>query len=632
MVDAQAHYQEKLSQLQTRSARLLEQDNRFSQIRVAVFLVAAALLFFGYAVAPNRTPWTIMGWLGAFAFLVTITWHEYIRLQLWLNERRGDLYRRLSARLQRQWDALPLVDNRIADTEQGLVDDLDVTGKASLMHWLCFAETGPARQKLLRWLLDDPVVEDILRRQQAVLFFADDVELRERVYCLSAEVASGTASPERFVEWAASPPWLRSRPFLHWGSWIGCILIALSLLLMFINSTVQGPLTLEWTLGILVVGILWNVLLSVGYGSHLHEIFQRISSRHHDVEKYQELLALMTTRQTTHSSVEVPRLVAELRQRVRDEGDADVALSSLRWRIGLASMRHSPLFFIPYLALQILVAWDFRSIEVLERWQSRYGRHTRGWFEALAEFEALCAVAAVRFEHPEWCMPEIRYDRAMRVTATALGHPLLRNSHRVTNDLAILDDRPLWLITGSNMSGKSTFLRALGSNILLARTGAPVCAAAMSMPPLILATSIRIRDSLDQGVSYFMAELKRLRCVVDIAEHYRESTTYRVLFLLDEIMQGTNSRERHIAVGHVLDTLLAKGAFGAVSTHDLDLVNHPLLEPKCEVVHFREHIEQIGNERRMIFDYKMRHGPTPTTNALRLLALVGLGDLTDDKR
>jgi DNA mismatch repair ATPase MutS len=226
-------------------------------------------------------------------------------------------------------------------------------------------------------------------------------------------------------------------------------------------------------------------------------------------------------------------------------------------------------------------------------------------------------------------MPQWINSRDKRLVAHELGHPLLRDSQRVTNDISIEDNKPLWLITGSNMSGKSTFLRSLGINILLARTGSPVCAKQMELPPLILATSIRVRDSLDQGISYFMAELRRLKSVVDVAEQYERSEKYRVLFLLDEIMQGTNSRERHIAVGHVLHTLLTKGAFGAVSTHDLDLVSHPQLEPRCEVVHFREHIRETAEGKRMVFDYKMRQGPTPTTNALRLLALVGLGDLGD---
>jgi len=607
---------------------LLQQDRRFSQIRVAVFMVAAGLLFVGYAMSPQRAPWTIMGWLGMIVFLAVITWHEYIRLRLWENEKRSGLYKRLLARLDRQWDQLPVVKSEVADKYQGLADDLDVQGRASLMHWLCFAETQPARQLLLDWILEEPNVAEIKKRQEAVGYYADQIDLRERVYCLSSEVASSTASPERFVEWASSPPWLGSRPWLYLCSWLGVALITMGLILGGISA--GGLLRLEWGLGFLIVGVLCNVLLSVGFGSHLHEIFQRISSRHQDVEKYQELLRLVAREGVAHDQRDAPQMILKLREQLQLGGDAEAAFQSLNWRIGLAGIRHSPLFFIPYLALQILVAWDYRSLSLLERWQRKYGQHTREWFAALAQFETLCSIAAVRFEHPEWCMPTWVESHEKKLKAFQLGHPLLRDSQRVTNDIAVEPNKPLWLITGSNMSGKSTFLRSLGINILLAKTGAPVCAAKMELPPLVLATSIRIRDSLDQGISYFMAELRRLKFVVDIAEEYEKSDRFRVLFLLDEIMQGTNSRERHIAVGHVLHTLLSKGAFGAVSTHDLDLVSHPLLEPRCEVVHFREHIEKTAEGRRMVFDYKMRNGPTPTTNALRLLALVGLGDLVED--
>lgn len=569
-----------------------------------------------------------MGWIGMLVFLGVITWHEYIRLRLWENERRAGLYKRLLARLERQWDLLPVLQSHIPEKYQGLADDLDVQGRASLMHWLCFAETLPARKLLLDWIFEEPSVSEIKKRQEAVCHYAERVDLRERVYCLSSEVAASTASPERFVEWATSAPWLGSRPWLHLCSWCGIGLQAAGILLALISAS--GALPLEWGLGFLIVGVVWNVLLSVGYGSHLHEIFQRISSRHQDVEKYQELLELVSREGVAEGSAKAPQLIVKLREQLQAGGNAEAAFKSLNWRIGLAAMRHSPLFFIPYLILQILLAWDYRTLAILESWQKKYGQSTQNWFSALAQFETLCSIAAVRFEHPDWCIPEWLDSPEKKLVAQQLGHPLLRDSQRVSNDITIDPDKPLWLITGSNMSGKSTFLRSLGINILLARTGAPVCAAKMQLPPLILATSIRIRDSLDQGISYFMAELRRLKFVVDIAEEYTGSQQYRVLFLLDEIMQGTNSRERHIAVGHVLHTLLAKGAFGAVSTHDLDLVSHPLLEPRCEVVHFREHIEKTAEGRRMVFDYKMRKGPTPTTNALRLLALVGLGDLTED--
>jgi len=603
------------------------QDKRFGYIRVAVFVIAASMLFIGYAISPHRAPWTIVGWVGMLVFLGVITWHEAIRLRLWENEKRAGLYRRLLARMERQWDQLPVPQSRIAEKYQGLADDLDIQGRASLLHWLCFAETQPARQLLLDWIFEDPDVAEIEKRQQAIGYFSDRVDLRERVYCLCSEVAASTASPERFVEWASNPPWLASRTMLYWLSWGGIALLSSGTIVTLLGKTAGVPI--EWGLGLIASGILWNVVLSVGYGSHLHEVFQRISSRHQDIEKYQELLGLMVKEAVPGDETPVPELVVKLREQLQMGGGALAAFKSLNWRIGLANIRHSPLFFIPYLILQILLAWDFRSISILENWQRCYGKFCQEWFTGLAQFETICAVAAIRFEQPEWCMPQWINSRDKRLVAHELGHPLLRDSQRVTNDISIEANKPLWLITGSNMSGKSTFLRSLGINILLARTGSPVCAKQMELPPLILATSIRVRDSLDQGISYFMAELRRLKSVVDVAEQYERSEKYRVLFLLDEIMQGTNSRERHIAVGHVLHTLLTKGAFGAVSTHDLDLVSHPQLEPRCEVVHFREHIRETAEGKRMVFDYKMRQGPTPTTNALRLLALVGLGDLGD---
>jgi DNA mismatch repair ATPase MutS len=181
------------------------------------------------------------------------------------------------------------------------------------------------------------------------------------------------------------------------------------------------------------------------------------------------------------------------------------------------------------------------------------------------------------------------------------------------------------------MSGKSTLLRAVGLNVALAAAGAPVCAAQMRLPAVELATSIRVRDSLDEGVSFYMAELRRLRRVVDRARTWTGRSERRVLYLLDEILQGTNSRERQIAVTRVLRHLVASGAIGAVSTHDLELAEDPVLTSIAHTVHFRETItrDAAGGES-MEFDYRMRQGVTPTTNALRLLELVGLGEEVDD--
>ena len=203
---------------------------------------------------------------------------------------------------------------------------------------------------------------------------------------------------------------------------------------------------------------------------------------------------------------------------------------------------------------------------------------------------------------------------------------MLSDSVVVRNDCTLGPRGTFLLVTGSNMSGKSTLLRSIGVNVALAQAGGPVCAEEFRLPPLRVATSMRIDDSLSEGVSFFMAELKRLKLIVDQCLEMENSSQWTLLYLLDEILQGTNSAERHIAVSQVIGHLLTHGAIGAVSTHDLELAASPSIVNSCQKVHFRETILNDGATRQMTFDHKMRPGVTPTTNALKLLELVGLGE------
>ena len=242
------------------------------------------------------------------------------------------------------------------------------------------------------------------------------------------------------------------------------------------------------------------------------------------------------------------------------------------------------------------------------------------------------------------------------VRATGLGHPLLADKNRVANDITVGPAGTVLLVTGSNMSGKSTLLRAMGTNVALAQAGGPACAASLTLPPVVLATSMRIDDSLEQGVSFFMAELRRLKEIVDLAVRYgpgpdgtgmhktgshdtdpHHKKQYdngshihcrcrTVLYLLDEILLGTNSVERHIAVERVLGHLLRQGAIGAITTHDLELADSPALKEACQPVHFRETFVSENGNQRMKFDYHLHPGVATTRNALKLLEMVGLGE------
>ena len=245
---------------------------------------------------------------------------------------------------------------------------------------------------------------------------------------------------------------------------------------------------------------------------------------------------------------------------------------------------------------------------------------------AVGQLEAISSLATLAHDHPDWALPVVAEADKPIVHAAGIGHPMLPDDVCVRNDVTIGPPGTFLLVTGSNMSGKSTLLRSLGVNIALAQAGGPVCAETFRLPPLKLATSMRISDSLSEGVSFFMAELKRLKQIVDQCREIESAREWTLMYLLDEILQGTNSAERHIAVSQVIKHLVRHRAIGAVSTHDLELASSPQIIDACQTVHFRETIDGQGAGREMKFDHRMRPGVTPTTNALKLLELVGLGE------
>jgi DNA mismatch repair ATPase MutS len=267
--------------------------------------------------------------------------------------------------------------------------------------------------------------------------------------------------------------------------------------------------------------------------------------------------------------------------------------------------------------------WDLNCVIFLERWRDRTGKRVRDWFVVLGEIEALASLAGYAFERPDHAMPELA--DAPTFEAKGLGHPLLREDKRVDNDVALAGPGHGLIVTGSNMSGKSTLLRAMGANSVLALAGAPVCARALRIGPVRVVTSMRVRDSLEEGVSHFYAELQKLKRVIDLSRRKDEGT---VFFLLDEILHGTNSRERILGARAIIKELLSRGAMGAVSTHDLGIsdLDREISGDVLRNVHFEEQVE--GD--RMTFDYTLRNGIVQSSNALRLMKLVGIDVVSPD--
>ena len=383
----------------------------------------------------------------------------------------------------------------------------------------------------------------------------------------------------------------------------------------------MNPLLLV-PLSAIVITAVTNFILSVFFAGSMHDVFNQVSSQTGEAVHYVSLFDMAA--EFPAKSEKLLSLQARLQK--TDDG-AQPNVKKLGLLIWLANMRRNGVFFILYMIFEFLFFWDAHALDLLERWKKKNGSRSRQWFADLGQWEALCALAKFAGDNPSWIFPKVfsATDSNAVIKGTQVGHPLLDKS-RVPNDVQMGPPGTVLLVTGSNMSGKSTLLRSVGVNVVLGQMGSVVCAEEMSMPPMHIETSMRIADSLADGVSFFMAELKRLKEIVDTAKAHQGDNPRRMLFLLDEILQGTNSRERQIAVSRVVRKLIDENAIGAISTHDLDLATTGELEKACQTVHFSEQFREVDGKKEMTFDYRMKSGIAETTNALKLLEMVGLGE------
>lgn len=651
MSQAITEYRELLDQIEQTRRDLLVRDNRWNLIRTVLFLAAVALLILGYFLAES-TALVVGGWLSAAAFLVAVSLHEKLRDSIREQRQRRSVIRRLLARCERNWDKLPLWEPKIADLPnwgcgdaapgdgsgsagdpEAVADDLDVFGRGSLFQLVSMASLGPGLRRLASWLIGPACEATASRRHHAAQALAPMRQWRLEFYSDARRSASGTADPDHFLRWITSPSWLaRNRVLAGWAILSPWIFIGLMIALFAIATIPESPgAALSWIGGGIAAICLINLAISTFLLGDVHDIFASAISGRGDVDGYQHMFELSGTLPDGGDD----DLIGHVKRVLSDPATgAGVAMRSLRRIARAASIKQSGGWFLIYLVLQMGGLWDLHVLRRLERWQATHADDAAGWFDALGDLEAVASLAALIDENPTWATP--RWVNGVAggtsvVSADQLGHPLLKESARVCNDVSVGPQGTLLLVTGSNMSGKSTLLRSLGLNVLLAGAGGPVCAQAFSLPDLELATSIRVRDNLGEGVSFYMAELKSLARVVKHAEGIDRrrsdlNTSTTLLYLLDEILQGTNSRERQIAVAHVLRHLIDRGAIGAISTHDLELADDPQLQRLAHTVHFRETITRDDQGRdQMTFDYRMRQGVSPTTNALRLLEVVGLG-------
>ena len=577
--------------------------NRVANLRLAAFLAAVAC--FGWGIRSGIVPLLVAGALLLVAFLALVRHHVLLGQARRRALELVTISEEAGARRRRDWATLPLRSTYRAAPDHPYAADLDLFGQASLFHLLHPGGTTLGEQTLRDWLLAAAPPNVVASRQQAVAELAGRIDLRDDLIA-SGRLAEGRIpDPTRFLRWAEGEPWLLRRSALLWAARLLPPLFWLALAL-WLTGIVIFPLYLVF---LLAIEIVWRLL-----GRRTLELLATIRAQQAALQHFAASFAVLDG-----VAFDAPAL-ANLQADLSAEGMS--AYRQMRRLTRLAQFVIPP-DSLSHGILQRISLWDVHTLAALERWQRDVGGRARRWLTALGEIEALAALGGLTHAEPDWTMPALD-PAAPAIAATALGHPLLAAGVRVANDVAVGPSDRFLLVTGSNMSGKSTLLRAIGTNLVLAGAGGAVCAATFRQPPVALWTSMRIQDSLAQGVSYYLAELQRLKAIVDAARTTDPAAGVRLCYLIDEMLQGTNTAERQIAARRIIAHLVRSGAIGAVSTHDLNLADAPPLSESARLVHFTEQFTTGPDGPAMTFDYHLRPGIATSTNALKLMELIGL--------
>jgi len=567
-------------------------DSRLADIRLYVVIAAgvAAYLSFG---RHWFSPWALL--VFALSFAALMVRHEKVAARLARAGRRVMFYEQGMARLEDRWQGKGTAGTRFLDPQHPYAGDLDLFGPGSLFELLCTARTRMGEERLASWLLAPAGPAVARARQDAVRELAPGLDRRESLALLGEDVR-GKVAPNTLAAWGEAPARLSSRR--QRGTALA--LAVATLLALAVWGLGWGAIPF-YLLVVLARLFEWPLRGPVG------QVRRDLDGPLRDLGLLSTLLAHWE-RETFHS----PRL-QELQKSLRADGDLpSVRIARLQSLAGSLAAAKNQLF-APF---AVLLLWNTQYAFALEAWRAENGPSLRLWLDGLGEWEALNALAGYAYECPADPFPELVESGAL-FQAEGLCHPLLPAVQAVPNDLLLDRDRAsLLVVSGSNMSGKSTLLRAVGVSVVLAGAGAPVRARSLRLSPLSLGASLRTQDSLQGGISRFYAEILRLRQIVEIGQ-----TPPPLLFLIDEILHGTNSHDRRQGTEAIARALVQSGAIGLITTHDLALAalaGDPALH--AANVHF----EAQMTDGKMTFDYHLRPGVVTQSNAIALMRAVGL--------
>jgi hypothetical protein len=585
-----AVYRRLLSENQARLSFHQRRDNLFVGAKIAIAVLAVGLMLL-YLHAGHGV------WMLGIAFAVFVALailHERVLRSIRDVKAVIAFYERGIARLEDRWAGTGESGERFMDALHPYARDLDIFGKGSIFELLCTCRTRAGEETLARWLLEAAAPDEIRARQAAGDDLRNRTRFREKLFTASHRVRLGV-HPDALIAWGESDQRYGSR----WFS-----VLAAALAVLWIAAGVYGVSRESYDAFLLLCLI--NLGVSRWRRQGLHACADAIEAAAADLGLLAQVLDILERESFTS-----PRLKA-LQAKLKTGGIPPSAALKKLDRIAhyLESRANLLVRWI-----DPLVFYSAQLTMMAEAWRKKFGPAIRGWLAAVGEMETLAALAGHAFEHPDDSWPEI-VDDSPCFDAQSFAHPLMPEGKAIRNDLKLDGEIQLIVLSGPNMAGKSTLVRAIGVNAVLAQCGAAVRAERLRMSSLAVGASICVLDSLQGGISRFYAEIKRLKLISDLAQE-----PVPVLFLLDELLSGTNSHDRLAGTEYVVNAFVQHGAIGMVTTHDLALARIPEgMNGKAANYHFEDHLE----DGELTFDYKLKAGVVQTSNALKLMQSIGL--------
>jgi len=569
--------------------------NRISWLRLAAFLILCLSVY--SFIKTSSQMFTIF--LSFITFIYLIILYGRIKKKIAYYSRLVEINVQSLKRGNDEWHSFPDDGSEFINFEHRFAHDLDIAGKGSVFQWINTTNTPLGRLRLKETLFEpEKDVEIIQKRQKAVIELSSKIEWRQKIQAMGFVKGKKFNEPSEFLEWIEDDvKIIRSKVFHSTIRVLPIITISLFIIPFIISSLPKSLFLISLCVQLIVILI---------YNKSIRRIFKLTDKYKEDIKSYFNIIK--TIEEEKCDSEYLNDLVKPFFQLKKNASEMIKKLDIIS---DYMNLRFSSFHFI----INMISLWDFHCLLAIENWKDSAGKKIKQWLEIVAEIESVSSLAIILHDNPEWAMPEFFEDRNKLIAENA-GHPLISKVERVNNDIELKGAGNIHIITGSNMSGKSTLLRTTGVNLILAYAGAPVCASFMKCSVMDVFTSMRISDNLEKNISSFYAELVRVRMILEDSEKDNP-----MLFLLDEIFRGTNSRERKIGAMAVLKLLSKRGTTGMVATHDLELAELSSIDAsKFENFFFRENYK----DNKIQFDYIMRKGISDTMNAVYLMKMVGI--------